>query len=107
MCCNDGMRGANGGDTVAEVDVLVAVAVAVDGQQHGRFELAEAVDHRLRAELGRGRRPDRPEARGGQEGGDGLGQVRHVGDDAVALADAEPYEAGRARATRSVNWPYV
>ena len=45
------------------VEVLAAVAVAVDREQHLRLDLGEAVDHAARAELGRGARPDRADAR--------------------------------------------
>ena len=50
------------------------------------------------AELGRAARPDRAETRSRRECHQRLGDVRQVGDDAVARADAEPHEAGpRAR----------
>ena len=87
-------------DQLAAVVVLAAVAVAVDGQQHLRLDLGEAVDDRARAEVRRAARPHRAEARGGEEGGDRLGDVRHVGDDAVAALD--PHRAaGRRRRGRS------
>jgi hypothetical protein len=76
------------------VVVAPAVAVAVDRQQHLRLDLREAVDHRARAEVRRAARPDRAESRGGEEGGDRLGDVRHVRDDAVAAADAEGAQPG-------------
>ena len=81
-------------DQLAAVMVLAAVAVAVDRQQHLRLDLGEAVDDAARAEVGRAARPDRAEAGGGEEGGDRLGDVRHVGDDAVAALDAERLQAG-------------
>ena len=84
--------------SVAPVDRAVAEAVAADRQQHRRLELREAVDDAARAELGRAARPDRAEARRRRERDERLGDVRQVGDDAVAGADAEPHEAGaRAR----------
>ena len=62
------------------------------------LELREAVDDAARAELGRAARPDRAEARRRRERDQRLGDVRQVGDDAVARADAEPHEPGaRAR----------
>ena len=83
---------------LAPVDVLVAVAVAADREQHLRLELAEPVEDAADAELRRARRPDRAEARGREERDERLGDVREVGDDAVAGADAEPLQAGaRAR----------
>ena len=81
-------------DQLAAVMVLAAVAVAVDRQQHLRLDLREAVDDRARPEVRRAARPDRAEARGGEEGGDRLGDVRHVGDDAVAALDAHRLQAG-------------
>ena len=45
----------------------VAVAVAVDGEQHRRLDLAEPVDHAARPELRRAARPDGAEGRGGEE----------------------------------------
>ena len=50
-------------DDGAAVEVPAAVAVAVDGQQHLRLDLREAVDHRARAEVRRAARPDRAERR--------------------------------------------
>src|ERR1700722_2247191 len=50
---------ADGG---AAIEVLAAVPVAVDRQQHLRLELREAVDDAARAELRRRARPDRAEA---------------------------------------------
>ena len=92
-----GRRGSSA-TSLAAVDRAVAVAVAADRQQHRRLELREAVDDAARAELGRAARPDRAEARGRRERDERLGDVRQVGDDAVARADAEPHEAGpRAR----------
>ena len=94
-------RGEGGADRrhlLAAVDRAVAEAVAADRQQHRRLELHESVDDAAGAELGRAARPDRPEARRRRERHQRLGDVRHVGDDAVARADAEPHEAGpRAR----------
>ena len=77
------------GDRLAAVEVLAAVAVAVDGEQHLGLDLGEAVDHAGRAEVGRAARPDRADRGGGEEGDDRLGDVRQVGDDAVAALDPE------------------
>ena len=85
---------ADGGDLLAAVDEPLAPAVAGDGEQHLRLELAEPVDHAAHAELGRARRPDRAEARRGEEGDERLRDVRQVRDDAVAGADAEPLQPG-------------
>ena len=79
----------DGRHLLAAVDELVAVAVAGDREQDSRLELAEPADHASRTELGRARRPDGAEARGREEGDERLGDVREIGHDAVAGADAE------------------
>ena len=81
-------------DDLAAVEVLAAVAVAVDRQQHLRLDLREAVDDRARAELRRRARPDRAQRRGREERRDRLRDVRHVRRHAVALADAERDQPG-------------
>jgi hypothetical protein len=81
-------------DDAGAVEVLAAVAVAVDRQQDLRLDLREAVDDAAGAELGRRGGPDRPERGGGHEGGDGVGDVREVAGDAVAPADAAGREPG-------------
>ena len=86
--------GAHLRDLHAAVDPRLAPAVAVDGEQHARLELAEAVEHAARPELGRAGRPDRAEAGCGQEGDERLGDVRQVRDHPVAGADPEPLEPG-------------
>ena len=77
------------GDVVAPIDISRAVAVAVDGDEHGGLDLGEAVDHGAHAELRRAARPDRSIRRGGEEGDECLRDVRRVGDDSVTDADAE------------------
>ena len=82
------------------------VAVAVDREQHLGLDLGEAVDHGRDAEVGRARRPDRADRGRGEEPDQRRGQVRHVGDDAVAAARPRA-RAGRRRrrATRSRSSP--
>ncbi len=80
---------------VEAVEVLAPVPVAVDREQHLRLDLGEAVDHAARPELGRGARPDRADARRREERDQCLGDVRHVGDDAIAAAHAERAQPGR------------
>ena len=93
-----GQGGADRRHLLAAVDRAVAEAVPADGQQHRGLELREAVDDAADAELGRAARPDRAETRRRRERDQRLGDVRQVGDDAVARADAQPQEAGsRAR----------
>ena len=77
------------------VVVAAAVAVAVDREQHLRLDLGEAVDDRPDSEVGRAGRPDRADARAREKRGDGLLDVREVGDDAVARADPEAAQAFR------------
>ena len=84
------------GDVVAPIDVLGAVAVAVDGDEHDRLDLPEAVDDRANPELRSATRPDRPERGGGEQGDECLGNVRGVGDDTIARSDTEPAQGGRA-----------
>ena len=79
--------------TAEPVEVLAAVAVAVDGEQHLRLDLGEAVDHAPGAEVRRAARPDRADRRAGEERGDRLGNVRQVRDHAVARPDAERAQA--------------
>ena len=80
------------GHLLATVDVPVPPAIAGDRHQDGRLELAQPVEDAARPELGGAGRPDRAEARRGQEGDERLGDVRHIGDDTVAGPDAEPLE---------------
>ena len=84
-------------DGLRAVEVLAVVAVAVDGQEHLRLDLREAVDHAARAEVGRAARPDGADRGGGEERRDRLGDVRHVGRHAVALLDAERAQPGGDR----------
>ena len=75
---------------LAAVEVLAAVAVAVDREEDLGLDLGEAVDHAGRAEVRRAARPHRADRGGREEGDDRLGDVRQVGDDAVAALDPEP-----------------
>ena len=84
------------GDLLAPVDVLVSPDVTGGGEQQRGLELAEPVADAAHAELERARRPDRAEARRGEERDERLRDVGQVRDDAVAGIDAEPLHA-RAR----------
>jgi hypothetical protein len=90
--------GPDGGHLGGAVDGLGAVAVAVDRQQHDGLDLAQPVDHAAGAELGRARRPDGPEAGGGEERHDRLGDVGQVGGHPVAPADPQPHQTRPAPA---------
>ena len=81
-------------DLAQPAHIAVAEAVAADGQHHLRLDLGEAVDDAARAELRGAGGPDRPQAGRGDEGHERLGDVRQVGDDAVARADPEPLQPG-------------
>ena len=90
--------GEQPGDDVGAVEVASVVAVAVDAEEHLGLDLREAVDHAAGAEVGRAARPDGADRGGGEEGDQGLGQVRHVGGDAVAGTDPERAQCrGRPR----------
>ncbi len=88
-----GQLGADRREHLGAVEVLACVAVPVHRQQHLRLDLGEAVDHAARPELRGGARPDRSDAAHGQEGDQGLGDVRHVGDDPVPATDPERPQA--------------
>ena len=76
-------------------DAAVGVAVAAD--QRLRFDLAKAVEHGHGAHVGRADRPDRAERGGGEEGDDGLRDVRQEGADPVAGPDADRLQRGGER----------
>ncbi len=75
-------------DRIPAIEVLTAVAIAIHSQQHLGLDLREAVDHAPHTELGRGRRPHRPDRGAREQRGHGLGDVRHVRGDPVAFAHA-------------------
>ena len=78
------------------VEVLAAVAIAVDGEQHLRFDLRETVDDAAGAELRRRARPDGADRGYGQKGDQRLGDIGHVGNDPIAALHAEGSQpAGR------------
>src|SRR5215210_6957566 len=81
-------------DDLGPVVVLTAVAVAVDGEEHLRLYLLEAVDHATGAEVGGAARPDRAYRGAGEQGDHGLGDVRQVSRDPVATPDAHLPQAG-------------
>ena len=89
--------GGDVGDRLEPVEVLAAVAVAVDGEHHLGLDLGEAVHDAAGAEVGRAARPDRAQAGGGEEGDQRLGRVGEVGDDAVAAPHAQGPQALRDR----------
>ena len=76
-------------DRLAAVEVPAAVAVAVDGEQHLRLDLGEAVDDaaRRRSRASSSTRWRRCDAQR-EESRDRLGDVRQIGGDAVAAPDA-------------------
>jgi hypothetical protein len=89
-------RGPDRGDLVAAVDRLVPVAVAVDRDQHARFDLAPAVGHAAKAELRRAGGEHRPQAGGGEHQHNGLGNVGQVGRYPIAPAHTESCQPGSA-----------
>ena len=78
---------------LAAVEILAAVAVPVEGEQHLRLDLREAIDHAARAELGRRARPHRPERGRGEERDQRLGDVGQVRHYPVAAGHAERAQA--------------
>ena len=97
---DDVAQGRQGGDDLGDVcstiDVLGAIAVAVDGDEHDGLDLPEAVDDRANPELWGATRPDRPERGGGEQGDERFGNVRGIGDDAIARSDPELAQGGCA-----------
>ena len=92
----------------ARSTVAVAVAIAVDGEEHLRLDLAEAIDHAAHAELGRAARPDRAQRGRGQQRDERLRHVRQVRGHPVAAAHAEALEPGAgARDLRRAARPAV
>ena len=81
------------GHLLTTIDELLAVAVARDSEEHLRLELPQPMENAPDAELRRACRPDRTETRGREERDERLRDVRKVGDDPVAGADAEPLQA--------------
>ncbi len=81
-------------DGLGAVEVLAVVAVAVDAEQDLRLDLREAIDHAGSAEVRRAARPHGADRRGRQEGDQRLGDVRQIGDHAVAALDAQLAERG-------------
>src|SRR5207248_11054563 len=73
-----GQPGEDALHDLAAVEVAPAVAVAVHGEHHLGLDLGEAVDHTARAELGGGARPNRADARRGEQRDERLGDVGHV-----------------------------
>ena len=74
-------------------ELLAAVPVAVAGDEHLRLDLGEPVDHAARAEIRRARRPDRAQARGGEQADDRLGHVRQQRRHPVATTDPQRAQA--------------
>jgi len=85
------------GDHFRAVVGLVGVAHAVAGDQHLGLDLAEAVEHRVRAHVRRADAPHAAQAHHGEEGDDRLGHVGQVGRDAVAGLQALRLQVQRDR----------
>ena len=92
-----GQPGTQLGQHAGAVVVAPAVAHAVHADEHLGFDLAEAVEHRVRAHVGRADAPHRANAGSGQEGDHGLGHVGQVGGHAVARLHALGLEVQRER----------
>jgi hypothetical protein len=83
---------------VRAVVVAARVPIAVDGEEHLRFDLAEPVDDGAGPEVGRARGPDRAEARRGEERDHRLGTVGEERRHPVSDPDAEMPQARGRRA---------
>jgi hypothetical protein len=90
-----GQLGEQGIDVGAPVVVPPGPGVAVAGQQHLGFDLAEAVEHRHRAHVGRADAPDRAQAGHGEEHRHRLRRVGQHGDDAIARLDTQTLQGAR------------
>ena len=89
-----GQFAAEFGDGLAAVVFLAAVAVSVDGEQHGGLDLLEAVQDAAGAEVGRARGPYGADGGGGEQGDGGLGDVGEIAADAVARPYTEAAQLG-------------
>ena len=83
-----GQRGAQLGDHGQAVKVSAAKSHAVAGNQHLGFDLLEAVQHRVRAHVGRANAPHAADAHGRQKRHHRLGNVRQIGRHPVARLHA-------------------
>ena len=72
-----------------EVDDLAVPVEAVHGDEQFGLGVVDALSERLGREPGKDHGMDGPDFGRGEHGDDGLGQLRHVDDHPVALADAE------------------
>ena len=75
-------------ELLGQMDFLAGIAIAVDGEEHLGRDLAEAVDNRVGAEIGRGRRPHGTQRSGGQRRRDRLGRIGEQAGDMIADAHA-------------------
>ena len=81
-------------DLVAKRVSFAVVKITVDREQETRLCLAEAVDHAVGAEVGRGRGPDRAEAGGGQHRDYRFRHIGDIGGDAIARIESFRLEPG-------------
>ncbi len=81
---------------------LAGVPVSGSRQEHAGLDLPEPVEHAVDPEVGRARRPDGADARGGQHHDHRFGHVGHEARHAVAGRDAVGAERGRGTRHRVV-----
>ena len=93
------------GHLVEDRQRLAVVPVAVDGEEHARLDLPEAVEHALHAEIRRARRPHGAQARRPEHRADRLGHVGDVRRDPVARRDAQRLQRRSRPATPSRRAP--
>ena len=85
-------------DRLGQIEAPAAVDVAVDCEQDGRFDLAEAVDHAAYAELRGAAGPHGADRGAGQQPYHRLGDVRHQRGHTISPSHAQPPQTcGRAR----------
>ncbi len=83
-----GQPGADFCQLPGDLDALAVIPVAIGGDQQLRLDLGEAVEHRARAEIGRGRRPGGPERDHRQHRRNAFGPVWQKPGHPVAFAHA-------------------
>ena len=92
-----GQSGLQGLHHRQAIVVFARVGHPVTGQQDFGLDLSEAVQHSSGAHVGGANAPNRTQARGGQEGDHGLGDVGQVSRDPVSSLNAQGAQAQRQR----------
>src|SRR5208283_5831518 len=80
------------------LEIPACEAIAVDREQDFRLDLAKALDHGVHAEFRRRRGPDGADGERRHHGDRRLGNIGHIGSDAVARRDAQSAQLRRQNA---------